>query len=494
MRIAALGLSHETNTFAPTEATLDRWLSASPYPVEGEDVIAQFADAEATMSGYLEIRSEPGVEVVPLVFSKLTPMNTISAEAFEFLVGRMLEMLEEHGPWDAVLLAQHGAAVSEEYPDADGEVVRRVRALVGPDVPIGMCLDMHANVSRQMVDEATVTATYMTNPHLDPRVRARHVADLIVQTVRGEVRPVSHLEMPPLAVDILRQGTGDYPMRDIVALAHEAASRPGVLSVSVAEGFPWADVEEMGMSFLVVTDDDPALAEEISREIARKTWDLRDELVGSAWDIDEALVHASQATSHPVVLLDVGDNVGGGGPGDSTHVLAAAQRLGIRGLFQSLSDPEAVQACIAAGVGATVELQVGGKTDDLHGSPVSIRGTVRILFDGKWEDPGDTHGGFLHFNSGPSAVVYTEDGHTLLLVSRRMGNSSRQQLVSVGIDPLTQPIIVAKGVHSPRGAFEPIAAEMIWLASPGCTSADLSGLVYHRRRVPMFPFEPDTTY
>ena len=492
MRIAALGLSHESNTYAPVPATLDRWLAAGP--VEGDALVAEFAESEATLGGYLELATEPGFEIVPLIFFSLTPMGAITAEAFETLVGRLLADLEQHGPWDAVLLALHGAAVAEEYRDADGEILRRVRALVGPDVPIGVALDMHANISQEMVEHATVVNTYMTNPHLDARRRARMAADLTVRTVRREIHPVMSLEMPPLTVNILRQGTEDPPMRDLVAFAHEQATRPGVLSVSIAEGFPYADVEEMGMAFLAITDGDPALAAEVARAVADEAWKVRHELGGDGVAIEDALRRAATADRYPVVLLDVGDNVGGGSPGDATHALATAKRLEIGGLFQSLCDPEAVEACKAAGVGATVHLEVGGKTDDLHGEPVSIAGTVRLLDDGKFEDPGVTHGGFRFFDTGDRAVVHTTDDHTLLINSLPLGNTSLQELLSAGIDPLTQPIIVAKGVHSPRGAFEPIAAEMIWMNTPGCVSADLSGFVYEHRRRPMFPFEGDACY
>ncbi len=493
MRIAALGFSHESNTFSPVSATLDRWLDAGV--LEGDTIVAEFKDAQATMSGFLELGTDdPDVEVVPLVFYRLTPMNKITADAFEHMSAHMLSMLADEGPFDGVLLAQHGAAVSEEHPDADGEMTRRVRAAVGPDVPIGVTLDMHANVSQLIVDEATVVNTYMTNPHLDPRKRARMAADVVAATVRGEVDPVSYIELLPAAINILRQGTSDSPMKELVALANQEAERDGVLTVGLAEGFPYADVEEMGMSVTTVTDGDPELARSVSQKIARAIWDVRDELIGDGTDIDEALLAASKATEYPVILLDVGDNVGGGSPADSTHVLAAAQRLGISGLFHSLYDPEAVQACFDAGVGNRVDILAGGKTDDLHGSPVPVTGVVRVLSDGKWEDPGDTHGGFRFYDTGPTALVACDDGNSVLLNSRQQGNSSKQQLVSVGIDPLKQPIIVAKGVHSPRGTYEPIAAQMVWLNTPGCTTADLSTLEFEHRRVPMFPFEPDTTY
>jgi microcystin degradation protein MlrC len=221
---------------------------------------------------------------------------------------------------------------------------------------------------------------------------------------------------------------------------------------------------------------------------------LRDQFIGDGVDLETALQRAATAPRGPVVLLDVGDNVGGGSPADSTHVLAAAQRLHIGGLFHSLCDPVSAQACHDAGVGARVKLRVGGKTDTLHGSPVHVTGVVEHVDDGRFEDTGVTHGGFRFFNAGPRALLHTDDDHFVLLNSRPMGNTSRAELTSVGLDPLKLKIIVAKGVHSPRGAFEPIASELIQLNTPGCTSADLSTLHYSLRRRPMFPFEHDVSF
>ncbi len=493
MRVATLGLHHESNTFAPVPASLEQFLASGPD--EGDGLIAKYAESQATLAGFIEAAAAaPDVDLVPLVFFDLNPMGTITAEALDTIITRLLAELDDGGPWDAVLLALHGAAASEVHRDADGELLERVRALVGADVPIGITYDMHANVSARMVDFATVVNIYMTNPHLDPRLRARQCADLIFRVARGEIHPVMALEKPPLAVNILRQGTSDSPMKELMALAAEAATRPGVLSISIAEGFPYADVEEMGMAFLAVTDDDAELAGKIARELASAAWEVRTELEGDGVAIDQALRHAARSEAHPIVLLDVGDNVGGGSPGDSTHVLAAAQRLGVGGLFHSLCDPASVSACADAGVGATVELEVGAQTDDLHGDPVAIRGIVQMLDDGKFEDSGPTHGGFRFYDAGPRALVHTDDDHMVLLTSRPRGNTSRQELVSAGLDPLTQPIIVAKGVHSPRATYEPIAAEMIRLNTPGCTSADTSALEYKYRPRPMFPYERNAQY
>ena len=493
MRVATLGFHHESNTFAPVPASLEQFLASGPD--EGDGLVAKYAPSQATLAGFIEAASaEADVELVPLVYFDLNPMGTITAEALEHITERLLTELDTNGPWDAILLALHGAAASEQCRDADGEVLERVRQLVGAETPIAVTYDMHANISRRMVECADVVNTYMTNPHLDARIRARECAEVLFASIRGEVRPVMALEKPPVAVNILRQGTSDSPMRELVALAAQAATRTGVLSVSIAEGFPYADVSEMGMAVVAVTDDDADLARQVARELALAVWEARGELEGDGVAIDDALRRAAGADAHPVVLLDVGDNVGGGSPGDSTHVLAAAQRLAIGGLFHSLCDPDAVAACAHAGVGAGVVVRAGGKTDDQHGDPVTLEGTVLMLDDGKFTDDGPTHGGWRFYDHGPRALVHTRDDHMVLLTSHPRGNTSRQELVSAGLDPATQPIIVAKGVHSPRAAYEPIAAEMIWLNTPGCTSADISALDYAHRPRPMFPYERDADY
>lgn len=492
LRVAVLGFHHESNTFAPVPASLDRWLAGGV--TEGDALVGRYASSQATQAGFLEIAGLDGVDCVPLVHADLNPMGTITEEAFEHLVGRMIDALAGGGHWDVVLLALHGAAVAEHELDADGEIIERVRAAVGPDVVIGVALDMHANVSRRMIEHCDVLNTYLTNPHVDARMRARQIADLALATARGEIRPVMRIETPPLVIGILQQGTADLPMRNLVELAEQFAARDGVLSVSVVEGFPYADVPEMGMSFIAVTDGDEALAADVAAGLASAAWDLRDDFVGAAVAVDDALCRAAASPSRPVVLLDVGDNVGGGSPADSTHVLAAAQRLGVRDLFHSLCDPPSVERCRAAGVGASVSLDVGARTDDLHGEPVHVTARVRHLDDGRFEDPGVTHGGFRFFDAGPRALLDTDDGHHVLLTSRPMGNTSRAELTSAGLVPEEIQVIVAKGVQSPRGAYEPIAAEMIQLSTPGCTSADLSALTYRHRRRPMFPFEPEATY
>jgi len=492
VRLALLGFSHETNTFVQQPTSYDRFVQSGI--LRGEEVVQRHRHAHSTIAGYLEAADRFGCTVAPLYFAATEPAGMITADAFERITAEMLQLLESDGPWDGVLLALHGAAVSEQYADADGEIAARVRALVGPRLPIGLSLDLHTNLTAKMVDNATVTVLYRTNPHLDPRPRALECAELVVRTIRGEIRPVQALETPPLAINIVRQFTGEEPMRGVMQDAATVMARPGVLSASVAEGYPYADVPEMGMAFLVVHDGNVVAAREVAQWLAGRSWQRRREFVGHTPSPTEALRAAAAAPRGPVVLMDVGDNIGGGSPGDSTVLLAEAKRLGIRGYLQTLYDPDAVAACLAAGVGHTLTFRVGGHDIDSPAPPVEVTGMVRLISDGKFEDAQPTHGGARYFDGGVTAVIETDDEHTLVLTSRRVGNTSIQQMYSLGIRPESKRVVVAKGVVSPRPAYEPIAAEIILVNTPGVTTSDLSHFSYRRRRRPLYPFEPEASY
>ena len=393
-----------------------------------------------------------------------------------------------------MLVANHGAAVSERYADADGEIARRIRQTVGACVPVGMALDLHANMTEQVVEYTTVITVYQTNPHIDAKLRAFECASLIHRTVLGEIAPVQWLESPPLVINITRQSTAEEPMLSLLAAARDAEQEPSILSTSVVQGYPYADVPEMGMSFLAVSDGDQSAARAAAVRMAREAWNARASMRGQMTSVDDALQRAVRAPSGPVVLMDVGDNILAGSAADSTIILAAARRLGIRGLLQTVYDPAAVTACVAAGVGATLTVEVGAHTDTLHGEPLLLTGQVTTIAVGDYEDPGPTHGGFRYFDDGLRAVLRTDCGHTLLLTSNRSSNLSRRQMYTVGLRPESFRIVVAKGVVSPQPAYAPIATEIILVNTAGLTSADLSSFAYQRRRRPLYPLEVDAHY
>src|SRR5690606_37060624 len=264
---------------------------------------------------------------------------------------------------DGLLLALHGAMVAEHYPQADGETVRRVRELMGPDFPIVVTHDYHGNVPDQLVRDASALIIYKTNPHIDQRERGLQAAELLARTIRGEVKPVSAIVKPNVLFNIAFHNTSLPPMQPIMQAAIDLENEPGILAASVAAGYQYADVPSMGPSVVVVADGDRDLAERSAQRIADLMWAARDQLAPDLPNAAEAVRQAMQASQTPVALFDMGDNIGGGSAADSTFILEQLLAQQADGWVVTIFDPASVQTCAQAGIGATVSLRVGGKTD-----------------------------------------------------------------------------------------------------------------------------------
>ena len=498
MRIAAMGFHHETNTFQSVKTDYDAF--ADYEYLRGNEIADQHLTAKTSFAGYFRAAEKFEFELVPLLWTFTGPTGTITKNAFDRITDEMIELLKENGPWDGVLLAQHGAAVSDEYSDMDGEIARLVRQVVGPDIPVVMTLDLHSNISQKQAGNTDAIVAFRTNPHLDAVERAVEASDILVKTIRGEIKPVQHLVQVPMIINIVKQATAFGPMKEIIDDINEVLQQTGVLSVSCGQGFPYADVAHMGVSFLVVSDGDIDLAQQQANWLAHRAWNRRVELQNDSPSIQESMNRAIADPSHgkPTVIMDVGDNVGGGGTADSTYLLYEAIGQGLNGersLLMSLFDPAGVQLCISAGIGSTITLKVGAGTDDLHVNPVEIRGYVRVITDGKFEESGAVHGGMRFWDYGPSVALDTEDGYTIVLHTvRGVGNMSRQQYYYMGIFPEKYKVVICKGTVSPRAAYEPIAREIIVADSPGVTSANMSSFSYQHRRKPLYPFESETKF
>ncbi|MBN8734613.1 MAG: M81 family metallopeptidase [Acidobacteria bacterium] len=477
-RIGVAGFLHESNTFLGVPTTYHHFTAASL--TRGPALLHRWTNTHHELGGFLDALTAANADIIPLLATFAVPSGTITAEAYERIASELLDDLRAALPLDGLLLALHGATVSAEHPDADGELLRRIRDLVGPDLPIVTTLDLHANVSPRMIALANATVAYRTNPHLDQRDRGREAATLLLRTLSGEIRPVQALETPPMLVQISRQHTASPPAADLYAAIPEVLAWPGILSASITMGFYYADVEEMGAACFAVADNDPALARRAALHLSQHAWSLRHALTGSLPTPAEAVSQAIAANASPnprgpIVLMDVGDNVGAGSPADSTILFAEILRQNARNSLVILYDPAAVQACLAAGPGATVRLNVGGP-------PVPIEGAVRTLSDGRFVEPQIRHGGWGDYDQGLTAVVETADAHTIVLTSRRMAPLSLEQLISLGIHPEWKSILIAKGVVAPRAAYEPIAAEILLVDTPGVTSDNPNHFTYHRRR------------
>ena len=487
MRVGIIALLQESNTFIAGATTFAHF--EADMLVEGDAVRARFDAAHHEVGGFFAGLAAEKLDAVPIFAARALPYGIVAADAFDALLARMDAAIDRAGALDGLLVAPHGATVAANHRDADGHWLSRLRERFGRKFPIIGTLDLHANVSPKMVAACDALIGYRTNPHLDQRARGIDAARLMARTLRGEVKPTMAGAFPPLAINIERQLSAEPPCKTVYDYADAMLAEPGVLSNSVILGFPYADVAEMGASVIVVTDGDFGRAAELVTALEKFWWDHREEFVGRMISIDAALAQAAKLEG-PITLLDMGDNVGGGSPADGTelaHALAKTPQLAPA--FVSLADPESVQKATAAGVGATVHLRIGGKTDNLHGKPFEADVVVKGLYDGKFQETEPRHGGFLHFDQGPTAVVATPTGLTIMLTTRRMVPFSIKQLTSCGLDPATFRILVAKGVHAPVAAYAPVSKHLIRVDTPGCTSADLSRLRYNHRRRPMFPFE-----
>jgi microcystin degradation protein MlrC len=330
-----------------------------------------------------------------------------------------------------------------------------------------------------MAEHADALIGYQTYLHVDQRERGLVAAELMARTVRGEVRPVTAVAQPALIVPLLGQVTEREPMRSLLREARATEQRAGMLSVSVMAGFPYADVPEMGPSVIAVADGDRGLAVATAEELGQRMWERRREFVVKCPDAEEG-VRRAIAAERPVVLVDLGDNIGGGSAGDGTVLLAELLRQGARDAVVVIYDPEAVRAAVAAGAGRRFERTVGGRVDRLHGEPVPVRGTVRSIHDGTWVEDQPRHGGRRYNDQGTTAVIEIEGPILVVVNSLRTPPFSLGQLTSLGIEPARQGIIVVKAAVAYRAAYGPIAGRVIEVDTPGLTGIDPGRFQYQR--------------
>jgi microcystin degradation protein MlrC len=492
MRIGIIGIMHESNTFIAAPTTLDDF--RRDLLLVGDEIRERLGGAHHEVAGFLQTLDAGGAQAVPLFFARSLPSGTISAETLDTMIEMMTRELDRGGPLDGLLVCPHGANVSERHRDMDGHWLSLLRGRVGDAVPIVCTLDPHANLSALMVESVNATIAYRTNPHLDQRQRGIEAATLLLRILRGEVRPTQRAAFPPVAINIERQAPAQPPCRALYDLAEAMRQRAGVLSASIFLGFPYSDVEEMGSAVLVITDNDPSFAQRLADELAAHLVAHRHEFAGQLVTAEEAIADALTGEG-PICLLDVGDNVGGGSPGDGALLArvfeeqAAAKDAPKRRAFICLYDPESVQRAAAAGIGARIALRMGGKSHPLYGPPLEAEVTVRSMHEGKFTETEVRHYGMTHFDMGLTALVETDRGLLVQLTSLRVYPTSLRQLTSCGIDPLSFQILVAKGVHAPVAAYAPVSKRLLRANTPGVTCADMRQLSYSHRRRPLFPFE-----
>lgn len=490
LRVAILGIYHESNTFIAKPTTLDDFKNS--HWLKGDAIAQEYRHAFHEIGGMLEVLEENNIASVPVMYAEATPGGTVSAATYDTLLKEMMRGLDAVLPIDGCLVVPHGAGVSEEHADMDGHWLTLLRQRLGPDIPIIGTLDPHANVSPAMTAATHALVAYSTNPHIDQRDTGKKAATLMVQTLKGNILPVQQLMQTPVAISIEQQWTSAEPCKGLYDQARKAAGQPGVLSISILLGFPYADVPEMGSAFIVVTDSNLPLCNSIGEELKNKLIDRHTDFVAEKHDI-ASLLPKMQDWAKPVLLLDMGDNVGGGSPGNSAYLLAAAEAGKLSGCFICIYDPTAVAEAVKHPPGETFSLSFGNVEGGYMQGKTDYAIPVRLLMeaDGKFSEDSPRHGGQVNFDMGKIAVVQTGGGNVIMLTSLRVPPFSLRQLTAFGIHPQQFNAVVAKGVNAPIAAYGPVCPTIVQVNTPGVTQADMTRFTYRHRRQPLFPFEQD---
>jgi microcystin degradation protein MlrC len=482
MRIAVAGFQHESHSFARFPADIAAFEKPGGFPPlsRGPAVRAAVAGTRVPAAGAIEVADAGGHAVIPLAWGMAMPSAPVTREAYETIVGWIVEGAAAAMPLDGLYLDLHGAMMAEHAPDGEGELLRRLRARLGNDLPIAVSLDLHANVTPAMVEAADVITAYRTYPHIDMKeTGARAMAQLLAR-IAHERAWARRWQPIDFFVPITAQCTMAPPMQQIYAVLPELAAACGAVDLSLSLGFPYCDFEGCGPAITAYAETQAA-ADAAASRLLQLVLDQRANLAAKLWPAAEAVAHARAQASlggPPIVLADTQDNPGGGGHGDTTGLLSALVAGGASGaVIGVLNDPASAAAAHAAGEGAVIELFLGGVSD---GVPHRGRFTVLALGDGRFTCTGPMTKGNAA-DLGPTALLETEGVH-VVVASRKMQAYDQAMFRHVGIEPASVPIIALKSSVHFRADFQPIAKEILVVLAPGPVVADPSTLPFTKLR------------
>ncbi len=491
-RVLLAQFMHETNTFSKLPTTLDEYRSR--FLAEGEAIVPRFKGTKNEMGGYIDAADQYGWQPVYAIAANATPSGTLTKDCWETIRYIILTTARKAGRLDGVCLSLHGAMVTATEDDAEGALLEALRGVVGPDIPIVVTLDLHANATARMARHANALVSYRTYPHIDGYERAVQAAALAQEAMAGKKKPRCLL-LQPAMLEGADGGRTTYPglMRDLLAKADAFEKEPGINVVSIQAGFTWADIPYTGPSVAVSYE---AAAEGRARVIARELvddiWRRRDETIKTTAyrPIADGIAAARAGVGKPgpLVIADGTDNPGGGGYGDTTRLLQALLDAGIDDVaFGTIYDPVTVQQAMKAGVGSEIEVSLGGGTDPSMGAPVKAKALVKMLSDGLFKNDGPMNAG-VESNMGPTAVLRIA-GVDVVTISNRIQTIDLQVFLSQGIDPRAKSVVVVKSVQHFRAAYGPIAREIVLVDSGGICSPDIGRLKFQKLRRPVWPLD-----
>jgi microcystin degradation protein MlrC len=483
-------IKHETNTFSPVPTPLSRFFRGAPDILEGERAIRAYENTDSGLGGYIEVARRVGAEIVVPVAAESWPSGPASSDTHEALCKRVLDQVRRGG-FDAILLDLHGAMVAEGVEDAEGDLLRRLRE-IDPKTPVAVTLDMHANIYADIVDHATVISGFHTYPHVDIREAGVRAANVIVRTLKGEIKPVMTWASKPMLPHVMCQGTHAEPNKSLQERCKQLEAG-GVLAASVFVGFPHADIREAGLSAVVCTDGNLAQAEQYRDELLDRAWNDRAKWVFHPEPLVPTITRAKAIEHGPVVLLDHFDNTGSGGTMDTTAVLAEVLRQELDNVvFYAICDPQAAREAAAAGVGNPITLALGGKVAmpaiKQPSEPLTVTGRVKLVFDGVYLNRGPMYRGVRN-DTGLTVVIDTGQVE-IVVVSRHQEPFDINCLLSAGIDPLQKRYVVLKSRVHWRAGFSDMATDVIECTGVGVTTSDYGQLEFKHVRRPIYPLDP----
>lgn len=468
MRIITGGISHETSTFTLIPTAIESFKERAYF--EGQDIFDTYRGTNTPIGGFIEGADAYGFELVPTLFTEAHPSAPASRATFDALLETIVQGIRAAGQVDGVLLDLHGSMVVGEpgspdgLDDPEGHLLKAIRNVVGPDIPILAQLDIHANVSQQMIEQATVLIGRESYPEVDMAARGRECADVLNRILTEGLRPTMALHQIPMMWG-MNQVTAHSPMKEAIAELHRIEAQPGVVCGAIATCFPLSDVPDMGASVYITTDDNQALAQHYADELGQWLYDRRADWHFRMPSTREALTQAEIEGEYPVIFADRNDNTGGGSPGDSTGVLKTFIDAGLQdACVLYIVDPEAIAQCHRAGVGAILSLNVGGKSSPLQGQSVPMMVEVMGLSDGTFTYDGPMYAGITS-TMGPSAYI-RQDGIHVILVTQREQPYCTAMSRTLGLDPREMRYLGIKSAAHFRASFESWAGAIYVVSEP----------------------------
>jgi len=490
-RILSAKISHETNTFSILPTTLDLYKARCYY--RGEEIVKAFAGTRAELGAHLDAARKYGWELVQPIAAAATPGGKTPAVAWAHLSGAVIEACSQ-GPFAGILLALHGAMVTEDQDDAEGNLLLRLREKLGEKIPIAITIDIHANVSNAMARLANIVIAYRSYPHIDQYERATEAADLLQRAMNGEIHPRSLVVRGPLLEGCDYGRTQGGPMSRLIARAEQLRQKEtGIHAISICAGFPWADIPDVGPSVTITGDGENPRFKAIAEDLMKEVWETRKEKTVPFYSMQEAMAEAKKEGkgAGPLILADFTDNPGSGGYGDGINLLRAMIEAGLpNAAFGCVPDTEAAQECITAGPGKEVRVALGAKIDPkAYGPSLMVQGTVEHVSDGTFTAQGPMSKG-VRFSMGPTAVLRCA-GVRVLVTTHNIQVYDPQVFLSQKIDPQSCSVVAVKSWHHFRAAFEPISRGVMLVDSGALVSMDLKRFPYRKVRRPIWPLDLD---